>query len=368
MVELPVKAPRRREKAIGIIGVGILFGLGLRNSLVVSGSYTNGVIVQQAMPMDGISGTDLSPLEQYLRNPLAVPPKGSPPNLPGLQQEKDDLDRSIYGGKGDSKHLGGFTDLDLHGVSPAVWKYMIETIGVRSVLDIGCGRGISTSWFGLHGCKVLCVEGSHDAVERSLLPEAGLEDRIVEHDFSRGPWWPSETYDMSWAVEFLEHVGINHQFNYIATMRKSAIILATSSRWGGWHHVEVHQDDWWVKRFELQYGFRYSSELTEKIRDVAKSEIGTGPAPNGENYNAQHVWLSMKVFLNPAVAALPQHAQLFFEQGCFATKTERRKCGVKEESALPDDYYPLKLTQEQDDAWVNLVRKNTKPSEVKRKT
>jgi hypothetical protein len=212
------------NRVIAMVGAGILFGFAMSNSLFASGRYTN-VVNKMHASTDGASAA-LSPLDLYLQNPLAVPPKAQPPNLPGIPPQEEDeavvRKRDIYGGKGDSKHLGGFTDLDLQGVSPAVWKYMVETIGVRSVIDIGCGRGISTSWFGLHGCKVLCVEGSHDAIEKSLLPQAGFGDRIVEHDFSRGPWWPSETYDMAWAVEFLEHVGINHQFNYIATMRKSA--------------------------------------------------------------------------------------------------------------------------------------------------
>ena len=62
--------------------------------------------------------------------------------------------------------------------------------------------GHSTSHFLKQGAKVLCVEGSHDAVTQSLLPQ----ELIVEHDFSRGPWWPEETFDAVWCVEFLEHV------------------------------------------------------------------------------------------------------------------------------------------------------------------
>lgn len=73
-------------------------------------------------------------------------------------------------------------------------KYLVQYIGIKSLLDVGCGIGVSTSWFALHGLDyVQCVEGSHDAVEKSLLP--GLKDtgkvlntttlEMVEHDFSR---------------------------------------------------------------------------------------------------------------------------------------------------------------------------------------
>jgi len=138
-------------------------------------------------------------------NPLVIPTTKAQ-NLPSIRVEDAALDkkRKIYGGVGDQKHLGGFTELDLDGISPAVWTHMIQSYGVHSVLDVGCGRGISTLWFLLHGVESLCVEGSHDAVQRTILPDP--EHQIVEHDFSRGPWWPDKTYDACWAVEFLEHV------------------------------------------------------------------------------------------------------------------------------------------------------------------
>ena len=78
----------------------------------------------------------------------------------------------------------GFTDIDLHGISPTVWRNMLTQFGVKSLIDVGCGRGISTLWFVLQGVDTLCVEGSHDAVENSLLPDPSTQ--MVEHDFSRG--------------------------------------------------------------------------------------------------------------------------------------------------------------------------------------
>jgi Methyltransferase domain len=137
---------------------------------------------------------------------LAIP-KGKAIALPSVRVAKEEFkSNEQYGGKGDKPHLGGFTDMDHHGVSPAVWKWMMTYIGVHSILDVGCGRGISTSWFYFHGADVLCVEGSHDAIENTVIPDTS---RIVEHDFSRGPWWPEKTYDAVWCVEFLEHVRMN---------------------------------------------------------------------------------------------------------------------------------------------------------------
>jgi len=296
-------------------------------------------------------------------DPLAIA-AGKAQNLPSIrvQDTTVDVNRKFYGGNGDKPHLGGFTEMDLAGISPAVWKHMLTQYGVHSVLDVGCGRGISTLWFYTHGADILCVEGSHDAVERTVLPDP--ENQIVEHDFARGPWWPEKTYDAVWAVEFLEHVNLHFQFNYLTAFRKAALLFVTSSRHGGWHHTEVHMDDWWIQKYEA-YGFRYSEKLTKEVRDVASKERnGEGLAPDGRKFDAQHVWLSMKVFINPSVAALPNHAHLFPEFGCYDGRKDgqivHRECGTgkdgKLETPLEKSFYPIQLTEGMDTEWNQMIR------------
>jgi hypothetical protein len=142
----------------------------------------------------------------YITNSSLSIPIGDAVALPSIriQQNESAAARDQYGGQGDKPHLGGFTEVDMHGLTPSAWLWMVTEVGVKSVLDVGCGRGISTSWFAIHGVDAQCVEGSHDAYEKSMLPNK--ETRMVEHDFSRGPWWPTRTVDAVWCVEFLEHV------------------------------------------------------------------------------------------------------------------------------------------------------------------
>ncbi len=91
-------------------------------------------------------------------------PLGKSPDPLGsvrLENRKASLDEKqggIYGGVTDKPHLGGWTTYDLQGVSNHTWDYMMGIIGVRSLLDIGCGRGISTSYFNEAGARVLCIE------------------------------------------------------------------------------------------------------------------------------------------------------------------------------------------------------------------
>lgn len=311
-------------------------------------------------------------------------PQGKAVALPSIQiseEEEKDIKRGQYGGKGDKPHLGGFTEFDPLGVSPTLWKYLVTNLGIKSLLDVGCGRGISTSWFVTHGLEyVQCVEGSHDAVLQSIVPDAGK--RVVEHDFSRGPWWPERTVDAAWAVEFTEHVGRNYQPNYLTAFRKAALIFVTHSNWGGWHHVEVHNDDWWRMRWEAA-GFVYSEHLTSTVRATAMKDQNRKDLTldmNKENlyFVGQHIYLNAQVFINPMVASLPEHAHLFAEHGCFGGRDPKDKqtqihvdCtgeNAKGEvlTPLPESFKPLVLNADMDTEWFDLI-KNFKTSGRPRK-
>ena len=115
------------------------------------------------------------------------------------------------------------------------------------------------------------------------------------------------------------------------------------------------------------YGFTYSEEWTMAVREAASNEKNKFPAPNGGVYNAQHVWTTMQVFFNPAVAALPQHAHLLAGPGCYGLKDGAmgiKECDGEMDSKLPPEFLPLVLTEEQDIDWENLVKKNVKMIET----
>ena len=149
------------------------------------------------------------------------------------------------------------------------------------------------------------------------------------------------------------------------------MIIATHSNWGGYHHVEVHDDNYWIAKMTM-FGFVYEPTLTGQLRATALSEKFTDVAPNGIKLNAQHVHTSAMVFINPAVAALPQHAHLMAEPGCFiprkGNESKHRECGenlelvqFKSESVLPKAFRALELTAAQDLAWFEHVKPKVVP-------
>ena len=350
-----------------------------------SETYTKGIFAftnnEEGNPTGRIKPRHLksSYTETTHQNPLSIP-QGQAVALPSIRIEKNDLTRGQYGGEGDKAHLGGFTAFDGQGVSPAVWDHMITHTGVKSLMDVGCGKGVSTLYFATQGVDVLCLEGSHDAVTQTLLPDS--KNQIVEHDFSRGPYWPGKTYDAVWSVEFLEHVGRNFQYNYMQSFRKAAYIFLSHSKWGGWHHVEVHDQEWWIQRMQM-YGFQYSERMTWQIRGVARrehryaekhqNELLQSIGPSGKPYNAQHVWLNMIVFINPAVASLPEHAHLMAEPGCFDKRDRvgdehviiNRECNDENETDLPESFKPLKLKPNARQIWLEKVRASIQNAQQK---
>jgi len=217
-----------------------------------------------ALRSPGVAPTPL--FQKHARSLPDVFNTPSPPPQPTLRisddtlSQKIDSKRGIYGGKGDAAHVGGFLQNDTQSYEPWVWDFLINEMQIKSMVDIGCGRGISTNYFHKRGVNAQCFEGSPDGIARSLVP--GLTKL---HDFTRGPVWTDEIVDIAWAIEFLEHVDVAYMQNYMATMKKARFVFVSHSIWGGWHHVTVKKRYWWIEAFR-DFGFEYMPDFSEEMR------------------------------------------------------------------------------------------------------
>lgn len=274
-------------------------------------------------------------------DPTSLNDNMRPPALPGLPMSREstgNLRRRDhgYGGDGDGLHLGGYkaVGLDHEGISNNTWNFMMGRLGVKSVVDVGCGRGISSNYFREAGAETLCIEGSHDAVSHSMMPAS----HIVEHDFTRGPWWPEKTYDALWCVDVLEHIGRQYHENLLPTLQKGALLFVAASNNGGWHHSEVRSPWWWRAKME-SFGFVYSQDLTDMTRDAA---LATSVRNSGGR-----IIRRMLVFINPKVASRPEHLHLFSSDGCIfedagkGVPCDERFKWYSDVDVVPPKYEPL---------------------------
>jgi len=192
-------------------------------------------------------------------------PKGLKPVAPATEAQAKDIvaerRKHRYGGdENDPQHIGGWLANDTQSWEPKLWNWLIHTQKIKSLVDVGCGSGLVTNYFHERGVDVTCLEGSSEGIQRSHLPA----DRIVHHDFSRGPWYPKKVVDLAYSVEFLEHLADEHMDNVMALFKSARYVIIAASKNGGHHHVNVHFRWWWIERMEA-YGFEYARTLTEEV-------------------------------------------------------------------------------------------------------
>jgi len=80
----------------------------------------------------------------------------------------------------------------------------IELFHPRSVLDVGCGTGVSLDYFKSKGITVRGLEGSALAISKARQPRL-----IRQHDLSE-PIDLGETFDLVWCFEVAEHIHPRH--------------------------------------------------------------------------------------------------------------------------------------------------------------
>lgn len=164
-------------------------------------------------------------------------------------------------------HLGGYVPGgDPATYYPDLWRYLVETLEVRSVLDVGCGDGVALREFASLGCHVLGIDG------------IGQEHPdIIEHDYATGPFLPAihdetpDEFDLVWSCEFVEHVAEEFADNFLATFACGKLVLMTHAEPGqaGWHHVNNQHASYWIQRMEGM-GYLLDAKLTNKTRELAR--------------------------------------------------------------------------------------------------
>ena len=171
--------------------------------------------------------------------------------------------------KGDSFNDGGLGGCNVWGDPathyPHMWKYLCDELNIKSIVDVGCGFGYTLDYF-KNNLKTdgVGVEGSPKVCELALNKES-----ITRHDYCEdGPLVFSQTYDLAWSTEFVEHVDADCVDNFIATFKCAKYFAMTYATLGqqGHHHVNENTEQYWVDLM-IQNGFSYDEPFTIKLRE-----------------------------------------------------------------------------------------------------
>ncbi len=160
-------------------------------------------------------------------------------------------------------HLGGYIPGgDEATWFPDMWDWIVPTLGIRSVVDVGCGDGRAVDHFHTLGTRVTGVDG---------IPQ---DHPLIEtHDFTTGPWPTDDReWDLAWCCEFVEHVEERYVDNFLATFARCRWVLMTHALPGqaGWHHVNCQPRAYWIDRMQA-IGFRTAAIQAALDRHAARN-------------------------------------------------------------------------------------------------
>lgn len=171
-------------------------------------------------------------------------------------------------------HLGGnFVEGDPATFCPSAWNYIISKFNVKTVTDVGSGRGFAAKWFLEHNCKTIAIEGLHDNVVNAIVP-------TIEHDLTVS----SHVTDSDFinCIEVVEHIEEKYLDNLLDTLCCGKLLLMTHAIPGqdGWHHVNCQESEYWIEKISSR-GFTFLSDESKIIRDLALQDEAYHVSRNG---------------------------------------------------------------------------------------
>lgn len=166
------------------------------------------------------------------------------------------------------QHLGGGERRCHHDMGALKWA--VANWHVKSMIDVGCGRGCVVQDAISLGLDAMGVDGDPGNLHGEFNYERPADMPFLLHDYTNGPADIDRTFDLCWSVEFLEHVDAEYIPHFMNTFQKCKYIVTTAAKPGdgGRHHVNEQPPEYWIEVFD-QYGFDYDSKALQLIQEAS---------------------------------------------------------------------------------------------------
>jgi SAM-dependent methyltransferase len=165
----------------------------------------------------------------------------------------------------EKRHLGGNRGGGDPGTfSPNLWKHLIETYSIKSVMDIGCGQGHAVNWFQNAGVIAIGVDGLPENLKNS--PPNCFEHDLTEYALEGTP------VDLIWCCEVVEHIEEKYIDNILQSFTNGQYIAMTYATPGqsGYHHVNCQEKEYWINKLE-SIGYVFLQRETDTAREIAEN-------------------------------------------------------------------------------------------------
>jgi len=139
---------------------------------------------------------------------------------------------------------------------------IIVDLKPRSVLDIGCGTGISLGYFLQHGIAAQGIENSAVAISQSAVKE-----KIIRHNLNQ-ELNLNERFDLVWCFEVIEHIHPDFEGAFLKTLTNHSnriILSAARPGQGGHGHFNEQEPAYWTRKFS-ELGYALNEAFTQKLK------------------------------------------------------------------------------------------------------
>lgn len=145
-----------------------------------------------------------------------------------------------------------------------VLDYLIEELQPKSVLDVGCGTGVSLEYFLKKGISAVGIENSDNAIKKSVVAKHIIKRNLKKAlDLNR-------KFDLVWSFEVIEHIHPQYESIFLRNLidhSDKVVISAATPGQGGHGHFNEQLPEYWINRFS-DLNYQLNTSMTESLREI----------------------------------------------------------------------------------------------------
>jgi len=144
-----------------------------------------------------------------------------------------------------------------------LWDWIMDGLGVMTVLDAGSGECRSTEYFRYRGCRILGMGASATPI---MGPPA--KGNPVGRGCADGPYVPGGTYDLAWSCMSVDEGHTQNLLDAFRNAGRYVFISDAAPPQPGRNRGNLQEPAYWVERM-AGVGFSFDYDLTVKARRMA---------------------------------------------------------------------------------------------------